>query len=137
MYKCVFFFIYQFEWNYTLCKSRVFFFLSTLHLYSFHSFNLFISIDFMAVLTNFVRWVWLQIPYNDSPLSPISRTHFLRFPSNSEAFASELLENLEEMYYRHCNLSNLQTYNGVLPVVEGYDRRLFLWHICHKNMTKL
>ena len=85
----------------------------------------------MGLITNSIQW------FLHSPLSPISRTHFLRFPSNSEAFASELLENLEEMYYRHCNLSNLQTYNGVLPVVEGYDRRLFLWHICHKNMTKL
>ena len=36
-----------------------------------------------------------------------TRNHFSRFSSNSEAFTSQLPENLEEIihrYYMHCNM---------------------------------
>ena len=39
------------------------------------------------------------------------------FSSNSEAFASELLENIEKMYYMHRD--NLLPHADVLPVAKG------------------
>ena len=41
--------------------------------------------------------VWRFEPANNITVHVITREHFLRFSSNSEADASELLENLKEM----------------------------------------
>ena len=45
-----------------------------------------------------------------------------RFSRNSEAFASELLENLEEMFPLYMNVSELQLHNNVLPVARQTGR---------------
>ena len=44
-----------------------------------------------------------------------------RFSSNSEAFASELLLNLEEMFPRYYVNSNVLSHTGMLPVAKGLN----------------
>ena len=59
------------------------------------------------ILTLWNRVLWqcpnshLSVAYN---LLQVTRKYSSRFSRNSEVFASEFLENLEDMYYMQCNL---------------------------------
>ena len=73
----------------------------------------------------------LQTLYSDVfmiyTLLAVTRTHFLRFFNNSEAFASELLKNLKKcffgtIYVAICLVcSNLQPQNSVLSAATGLN----------------
>ena len=63
------------------------------------------------------RWVYTM--YYSLPCVSIMKKHLLRFSINSEAFASEFMENLNRCFFDSTRLvifSNIQPHNSVLPV---------------------